>query len=156
MWGQSEMKENVGKKREVSLMIPSAKTTVKLVAIIVFTWNLFGYAGFWKEGKDWQTDKLCENNYYYQRRLWVGWVDQKGCTSISLLLSQRKWIKRQSKVLVLNKGGGISMEDLAGSISSLHVSNPTFNRKYFLKVIAKSLCLADFWDLKIFLCCNFL
>ena len=57
-------------------MIHSARPTVSPVVNIVFAWNLFCYARFWKVGTDGRTDNMCENNDHYHPWLWVGQVDQ--------------------------------------------------------------------------------
>ena len=62
-------------------MIHSARPTISPVVNIVFTWNLFCFARFWKVGTDihtdGRTDNMCENNDPYRPRLWCGRVDQK-------------------------------------------------------------------------------
>ena len=62
---------------DVSSMIHSARLTVSPAVNIVFAWNLFCFARFWKVETNVRTDNLCENNDHYRQWLWVGLVDQK-------------------------------------------------------------------------------
>ena len=62
--------------RQVSSMIHSARPTISSVVSIVFTWNLFCFARFWKVRTYGQSDNMFESNDHYRPWLWDGRVDQ--------------------------------------------------------------------------------
>ena len=74
--------------RQVSSMIHSARPTVSPVANIVFAWNLFCFAKFWKVGTDERTDG---QHVRKQWSLWFGRVDQQLC-----LFRKSRWLREIS------------------------------------------------------------